>query len=141
MAIGLSHAPAVEERIALLTATGATTPATMDRARAAGIAYVSEAGLPTNEAALAQTELGVRSGSAEPSGLRPVAIGYRLTGDGTALYARPNVSSEVLAHLAAGSLITVSEEDGDFLRVLTHEDKVGYIPRTAPMAPVQIAGD
>jgi hypothetical protein len=33
-------------------------------------------------------------------------------------------------------LITVVEEAGDFLRVLTSDDRFGYVRRTAPMAAV-----
>jgi hypothetical protein len=65
-------------------------------------------------------------------------VAFRLTGGGATLYAGPDAASAPLAHLADGALITVVEEDGDFLRVLTADDAFGYVSRSAPMTEVDL---
>jgi len=69
-------------------------------------------------------------------GAEAAATAFRLTEASTALYAEPDAASPPLGQLASGSVITVLEESGHFLRVLTSDDRFGYVLRTVPMTEV-----
>jgi heat shock protein HtpX len=63
-------------------------------------------------------------------------VAFRLR-DETPLYKGPSASGEVLGLLATGSLITVREEAGDFLMVVTPQDSFGYIAASTPVVEVE----
>ncbi len=63
---------------------------------------------------------------------------FRLTGSQTTLFEKPDAASAVLAQLPSGALISVFGTEGDFLRVVTADDKFGYIPGVVSMAPVDL---
>ena len=68
--------------------------------------------------------------------LREGNIAFRLRDD-TAVYKQPDASGEVLAVLSAGALITVREEAGDFLQVVTPQDSFGYIAASTPVLEIE----
>jgi heat shock protein HtpX len=128
--------PPIEERIALLSAMGSGIPssATSD-ATEAGLRYA--AGVDsTDRAARGQTTAWKEGGLRADVEQR--AVGFRISGEGAKLYERPDLTSPVLALLPVGSLVTVSGEEADFLRIVTREEKVAYVARTTPMTPVEM---
>ena len=62
-------------------------------------------------------------------------VAFRLASAGAMLYERPDLASKQLAQLPGGSLITVLETEGGFLRVITDWDEFGYVVRSASMTP------
>ncbi len=68
--------------------------------------------------------------------LREGNIAFRLR-DETPVYTQPDRSGAVLAVLAAGSLITVREEAGDFLHVVTPQDSFGFIAASTPVLDIE----
>ncbi len=66
------------------------------------------------------------------------AEAFRLTDSQTTLFDKPDAASTVLAQLPNGALITVFGTEGDFLRVVTADDKFGYIPGVVSLAPVEL---
>jgi Zn-dependent protease with chaperone function len=111
--------PLVEERIAALAGMGGgISPSVLREASEAG-AKVAE----KDERALG---------------------GFRLTRQGTALYAKPDATSAALGELEGGALITVLRREGDFLRVLAAAGAgnviSGYIRRSAAMTEVGLDG-
>ena len=65
-------------------------------------------------------------------------LAFRLAEE-TRVYKSPDTSAEVLAVLPAGSLITVHEQSGGFLHVVTPLDSFGYIIASTPVDPVESA--
>jgi len=63
-------------------------------------------------------------------------IAFRLR-DETPVYKRPDAAGEVLTVLPAGSLITVREDAGDYLQVVTPQDSFGYITASTPVLEVE----
>ncbi len=63
---------------------------------------------------------------------------FRLGDDQTTLFEKPDPTSTVLAQLPSGALVTVMGEKGDFLRVVTADDQLGYIPGSVSMAPAEV---
>ena len=63
---------------------------------------------------------------------------FRLTDSQTTLFEKPNAASTVLAQLPSGALVTVMGREGDFLRVVTADDQLGYIPGSVSMAPAEV---
>src|SRR5437867_12719453 len=61
---------------------------------------------------------------------------FRLTGE-TPLYETPDASARGVATLAAGSIVTVHDRSGDFLRVITPDDSLGLIPASTPVNEVE----
>ena len=78
--------------------------------------------------------------AAPPAEPRRPPVGFRLTGEGTTLYAKPDATSPAMAQLEEGALITVLETEGDFLRVLTADDSFGYIARLTGMTEFHLDG-
>ena len=68
--------------------------------------------------------------------LREGNIAFRLRDD-TTVYKQPDGGGDVLAVLPAGTLITVREEAGDFLQVVTPQDSFGFIAASTPVLDVQ----
>jgi len=63
---------------------------------------------------------------------------FRLADSQTTLFEKPDATSSVLAQLPSGALVTVMGREGDFLRVLTADDKLGYIPGSVSMGPAEV---
>ena len=135
--------PPVEARIAALAGMcSGISPSVLREAAEAGAKFTPTATAATvvatprwEEGALADeaTESAEAAPPAEP---RRAPGGFRLTGEGTTLYAKPDTASAALRQLPGGALITVIERQGDFLRVITAGDRFGYIPSSASMTPV-----
>ncbi len=64
-------------------------------------------------------------------------FGFVLCGTGAPLYLAPDSTSHVLAELPAGTVVSVLQRTGDFLQVVTEDDRFGYIPESAPMSAVE----
>jgi heat shock protein HtpX len=115
--------PPLDQRIAAVAAMGGGIPPSVLReAEQAGARFHSApvpAVAPDPEAAPAR--------EAEAA-----ATTFRLT-EASTLYGTPDAASPPVGQLASGSLITVLEENGRFLRVLTSDDKFGYVLCSAPM--------
>ncbi len=62
-------------------------------------------------------------------------VAFRLV-DETKVYEAPDAGAPVLAVLPPGSLLTVREDAGDFLYVITPADAFGYIADSTPVSPV-----
>ena len=63
---------------------------------------------------------------------------FRLADSQTTLFEKPDATSSVLAQLPSGALVTVMGRNGDFLRVVTADDQLGYIPGSVSMAPAEM---
>ncbi len=63
-------------------------------------------------------------------------IAFRLDHD-TPLYDAAAAGAAVIATLAAGSLITVREDAGAFLYVITGDDTFGFIADASPVSPME----
>ena len=63
---------------------------------------------------------------------------FRTADSQTTLFEKPDPASTVLAQLPSGALVTVRGREGDFLRILTSDDKLGYIPGSASMIPFEM---
>jgi heat shock protein HtpX len=63
-------------------------------------------------------------------------VAFRLVHD-TKIYDAPDQSATVLAVLPGGSLITVNEDSGEFLYVITPRDTFGYIDDATPVLPME----
>src|SRR6266542_5673277 len=61
---------------------------------------------------------------------------FRLTDD-TPLYEMPDASSRVVTKLAAGSVVTVHDRAGDFLHVITPNDRFGFIAASTPVGEIE----
>ncbi len=66
------------------------------------------------------------------------AAPFRLADSQTTLFEKPDATSSVLAQLPSGALVTVMGREGDFLRVLTADDKLGYIAGSVSMGPAEV---
>jgi hypothetical protein len=66
------------------------------------------------------------------------AAPFRLADSQTTLFEKPDAASTVLEQLPSGALITVMGREGDFLRVLTSDDKLGYISGSVSMGPAEV---
>ena len=53
------------------------------------------------------------------------------------MYLQPDTSSRILTNLPAGALVTVLERTGGFLRILTADDRFGYVLDSTPMTRVE----
>jgi len=74
--------------------------------------------------------------AAPGSAVKGAATAFRLTAASTPLHSTPDAASAPLELLPSGSLITVVEQSGEFLGVLTADDRFGYVLRTVPMTEV-----
>jgi heat shock protein HtpX len=128
--------PPLDQRIAAVVAMGGGIPPSVLReAVEAGARYHSAPApavvAPSTEPAAASdrpdAEVAPARAAAAP------ASRFRLTGAST-LYGTPDAAAPPVGRLESGALLTVIEEAGDFLRVLTSDDRFGYVRRTAPMA-------
>jgi len=136
----LSSHPPIEERIELLARMGSgIAPSVLQAAAEAGADFArAHAGVVVprpvqREAPTPPTEEAARSAEAGLSG-----VAFRLTGPGADLCERPSTASRQLVHLPSGSMITVLETEGDFLRVITAQDEFGYVLRSASMTPLEM---
>jgi heat shock protein HtpX len=137
--------PPVEERIAALAGMGGgISPSVLREAAEAGAEFGAADTASTvvatshwEERALAD-EATMSAEAASPAQPRRAPGGFRLTGAGTTLYAKPDTASAALRQLAGGALITVIERQGDFLQVITVGDRFGYIPSSASMTPTEM---
>ncbi len=68
----------------------------------------------------------------------PSAGSFRISALHTPLYEKPDLSSKELKEIARGALVMVIEKEGGFLRVITDDDKIGYLPNWVPMSAVNI---
>ena len=137
--------PPIEERIAALAGMGGGIPPSVLREAAeAGAKFTpvdpaaTAVATPRWEERALGDEATESAETAPPAQPRRASGGYRLTGEGTTLYAKPDTSSAALRQLAGGALITVIERQGDFVRVLTAGDRFGYISSSASMTPVDV---
>ena len=137
--------PPIEERIAALAGMGGGIPPSVLREAAeAGAKFTpvdpaaTVVATPRWEERALGDEATESAETAPPAQPRRASGGYRLTGEGTTLYAKPDTSSAALRQLAGGALITVIERQGDFVRVLTAGDRFGYISSSASMTPVDV---
>src|SRR6266542_610271 len=64
-------------------------------------------------------------------------LGFQLSASETPLYLEPDMSSRVPTNLAEGTVVTVLERTGGFLRIVTEDDRFGYILDSTPMTPVE----
>ncbi len=134
--------PPVEERIAALAGMGGgISPSVLREAAEAGAKFTPTAtaaavvATPRWEERALADEATESAEAVPPAETRRAPGGFRLTGAGTTLYGRPDAASAVLRQLPGGALITVTERQGDFLRVITEGDRFGYIPSSASMTP------
>ncbi len=137
--------PPIEERIAALAGMGGGIPPSVLREAAeAGAKFTpvdpaaTVVATPRWEERALGDEATESAETAPPAQPRRASGGYRLTGEGTTLYAKPDTSSAALRQLAGGALITIIERQGDFVRVLTAGDRFGYISSSASMTPVDV---
>jgi len=137
--------PPIEERITALAGMGGGIPPSVLREAAeAGAKFTpvdpaaTVVATPRWEERALGDEATESAETAPPAQPRRASGGYRLTGEGTTLYAKPDTSSAALRQLAGGALITVIERQGDFVRVLTAGDRFGYISSSASMTPVDV---
>ncbi|MCH7577489.1 MAG: M48 family metalloprotease [Chloroflexi bacterium] len=137
--------PPIEERIAALAGMGGGIPPSVLREAAeAGAKFTpvdpaaTVVATPRWEERALGDEATESAETAPPAQPRRASGGYRLTGEGTTLYTKPDTSSAALRQLAGGALITVIERQGDFVRVLTAGDRFGYISSSASMTPVDV---
>jgi heat shock protein HtpX len=132
-----SHPP-IEERIELLAQMGGgIAPSVLQAATEAGAAF-ARTHAPTVVAKAVYRE--AMPPMEEPRHSAEAGLGgiaFRLNGPGADLCERPSMASKRLAHLPSGSMITVLEEEGEFLRVITGRDEFGYVMKSAPMTPVE----
>jgi hypothetical protein len=126
--------PPIDQRIAAVAAMGGGIPPSVLReAEQAGARFHSALPAPGVPEGVTTTETGRPRGEAAPAPEpEAAATAFRLT-EASALYGTPDAASSPVGQLASGSLITVLEENGRFLRVLTSDDKFGYVLRSAPM--------
>ena len=130
--------PPLAERIAVVAAMGGGVPPSVIREAEEAGARFHAAAAP----AMAAPAPAATNGRADPVEATPPRAAeaketaFRLTGASTPLYGTPDAASAPAGQLASGSLITVLEENGLFLRVLTSDDRFGYVLRTAPMTKV-----
>ncbi len=135
-----SH-PAVEERVALLSGMAGGTPASVLEKALAEVTASRGIGPVTGAApAHADETAPVPPGGADERQVPQGQIAYRLTARTTLAYERPSAASPVLGELAAGSMITVWETEGDFLHVIMPDDRFCFIMRTAKMTPLDMPG-
>jgi hypothetical protein len=133
----LSSHPPIEERIELLARMGGgIAPSVLQAAAESGAEFARThasdvAARPVYREAAPPTD----EGGAPPLAERSAAA-FRLTSPGAKLYERPSMASKQLAHLSSGSMITVLETEGDFLRVITSQDEFGYVMKSVSMTPV-----
>ncbi|MDP2949636.1 MAG: M48 family metalloprotease [Chloroflexota bacterium] len=132
-----SH-PSVEERIDLLARMGSgIAPSVLQAAAEAGSEFARSHGLTVTPAPVRRESAPPTDEAEAPAEVSRASVAFRLTGPGAALHERPDTASKQVAQLASGSLITVLETEGDFLRVITGQDEFGYVVRSAPMTPVE----
>ena len=132
--------PPVQGRVALLAGMGdGIPPSVLREAEEAGARFhsASPPAVAAPAAAPAATYGRPDPVEATPTRTAAAATTFRLTGASTALYGTPDAASPPVGQLASGSLVTVLEGAGDFLRVLTSDDRFGYIRRAAPMEVVE----
>ena len=132
--------PPLDQRIAAVAAMGGgIPPSALHEAEEAGARFhsASPPAVAAPPGAPAATYGRPDPVEATPTrGAEAAATAFRLTGAGAALYERPDAASAQLTRLPAGALITVLERDRGFLRVLTADDRFGYVLRTVPMTEV-----
>jgi len=132
--------PPLDQRIAAVVAMGGGIPPSVLReAEEAGARFHSAVAPAVAAPAGAPVVTYGRPGPVEATptrGAEAAATAFRLTGASTPLYGTPDAASAPLGQLASGSVITVLEESGHFLRVLTSDDRFGYVLRTVPMTEV-----
>lgn len=61
---------------------------------------------------------------------------FRLKSE-TPVYELPDTSTEVVAMLSSGAIVTVQDRSGDFLRVITPQDSFGFISAATPVADIE----
>jgi len=133
----LSSHPPIEERIELLARMGGgIAPSVLQAAAESGAEFARAHAAtvvprPTYREPPPPMENGERL-----AGVGLGRVAFRLTSPGAKLYERPSMASKQLAHLSSGSMITVLETEGDFLRVITSQDEFGYVMKSVSMTPV-----
>ena len=132
--------PPLQGRVALLVGMGdGIPPAVLREAEEAGARFhsASPPAVAAPPGAPAATYGRPDPVEATPTwGAEAAATTFRLAVASTPLYGTPDAASAPLGQLASGSVITVLEESGHFLRVLTSDDRFGYVLRTSPMTEV-----
>ena len=132
--------PPLDQRIAAVAAMGGgIPPSALHEAEEAGARFHSAAAPAAAAPPGAPAATYGRPDPVEATptrGAEAAATAFRLTGASTPLYGTPDAASAPLGQLASGSVITVLEESGRFLRVLTSDDRFGYVLRTVPMTEV-----
>ncbi|HLA19629.1 MAG TPA: M48 family metalloprotease [Dehalococcoidia bacterium] len=134
-----SAQPPLDQRIAAVAAMGGGVPPSVIReAEEAGARFRSAPPPAVAAPAGAPAATNGRPDPVEATPTRTAAAAttFRLTGAST-LYGTPDAASPPVGQLASGSLITVLEGAGDFLRVLTSDDRFAYLRRMASMEAVE----
>jgi heat shock protein HtpX len=142
-----SHPP-VERRIELLARMGSgITPSDLQRARAAGAKAAekaskrAEVGNPAMDpeprrVASVQDEnrvgKGPKTNELPPETSTPPSMAHLIP-----LYEQPDGWSRVIARLAPDASVTPAGRQGEFVRVLTHDNVTGYVTRSARLLAVQ----
>jgi heat shock protein HtpX len=128
--------PPLDQRIAAVAAMGGGIPPSV--LREAGEAGARFHSAPSPAVAAPPGTPAATNGRPDPAEAAPAreaeaaATTFRLT-EASTLYGTPDAVSPPVGQLASGSLITVLEENGRFLRVLTSDDRFGYVLSSAPM--------
>jgi len=64
-------------------------------------------------------------------------LGFQLSSAETPMYLEPDNSSRIVAKLPESAVVTVLQRTAGFLRVVTSDDRFGYILDSTPMTPVE----
>lgn len=132
----LATHPPPGERLDAITRMASFPPSELQEAREAGRRFSQERSAVTPPVAASSSAGEHRSN--EPAGSRRYAGAFRIGGEGTVIYSEPRVTATPVAQLRRGDLIVVQAEEGEFLLVLTSNDKSGFILRSAAGEPVEI---
>lgn len=135
----------VQDRVAAISGMGGgVAPSALEAAKEAAREVVSargvlspvEVGQPTTSS----PTIASPGSSSAPQSEAASLVAARLTDDGTDLLTAPDETSKRLAVLPRGALITVMETHGPFMRVLTSDDRFGYISASTAMKEVDRSG-
>ncbi len=130
--------PPLGDRVAAVAAMGGGVPASvLEAAHAAGAAFIG--GGDASQGPATQVCAQVPPANGEEGSTAPVEPNaYRIDGDQVPVFESPDPSSTVVLELPRGALVTVYSAAGDFLQIITPDDRFGYILAAAKMTAVDI---